>query len=251
MKHEGDCSYARLRYYQDSSNNLKFLLKNRFEWMNEYIGEEDKGIEVGCGNGLGKEFIRCKNYLLTDYADYEWLDVKNVDALNTPFKDEEFDFVISNNMTHHLPYPLKFLSEMNRILKSGGYLLIQDVNCSLLLRVLLRLMHHEGYSFDSDVFDENAICTELDDLWSANNAIPNLLFEDIDFFQKKVPHFKVLKTGCSECFIFLNSGGVIAKVFYIPLSYAILEFLAWLDNVLSKVFPQIFTLQMQVVLQKV
>ena len=42
---------------------------------------------------------------------------KNIDAQNTKFQNESFDYVISSNMIHHIPYPIKFFREMNRILK--------------------------------------------------------------------------------------------------------------------------------------
>ena len=41
---------------------------------------------------------------------------KNIDAQNTKFENESFDYVIASNMIHHA-YPIKFFREMNRILK--------------------------------------------------------------------------------------------------------------------------------------
>ena len=42
------------------------------------------------------------------------------DAHDLPFEDSIFDFVFSNSFDHSI-YPDKFLSEMQRVLKSGGY----------------------------------------------------------------------------------------------------------------------------------
>ena len=42
------------------SKNLKFLLKQRFEWMNNFIENEHKGLEVGSGAGFAKFFIANK-----------------------------------------------------------------------------------------------------------------------------------------------------------------------------------------------
>ncbi|MGK7916318.1 MAG: class I SAM-dependent methyltransferase [Prochloraceae cyanobacterium] len=218
--------------------------------MNEYIqSETGVGAEVGCGQGFGKEVIQAKSYLLTDCNDYSWLDVKNVDALNTPFDDNSFDFLIASNMIHHLPSPAQFLQEARRILKPGGYLLIQDVNCSLLMRIMLHLMRIEGYSYDVDIFNPSVIATDPDDLWSGNNAIPNLLFDNIDHFHQENPYFKVVKTRFSECFTYLASGGVTAKTFSIPLPYFVLNFLNAIDNILTKAFPKVFALQRQIVLE--
>ena len=52
MKKVGEVEEA-INYFDSKENkNLYFLIKNRYEWMNKFIGENDKGIEVGAGAGL-------------------------------------------------------------------------------------------------------------------------------------------------------------------------------------------------------
>lgn len=250
MKNEGNVGKARTDFINFSNNNLKFLLKNRYKWMNEYIKEDSKGIDVGCGAGISKFYIKSKNFILTDYASNDWLDVKNVDVLNMPFESESFDFVVSSNMIHHIPYPFKFFKEMYRVLKPGGVLLIQEINTSFFTRLFLRIMRHEGYSFKVDVFNEEAVCTNPNDLWSANCAIPNLLFDDEQKFKRNVPYFKIIRNKYCEFLTFLNSGGVIAKTFYIPLPLFLIKIIKFIDDILVKMFPRIFALQRQIVLKK-
>jgi len=250
MNHEGDVLLARKNFYLNNNFNLKFLLKNRFFWMNDFIEEENIGLEVGCGTGISKEFILNKNFKISDFATHDYLDYKMVDALDTKFQENMFDFIISSNMIHHVPYPTRFFEEMNRILKPGGKLIIQEINCSLIMRFLLKLMRHEGYDFTINVFDTNLICTDPNDLWSANCAIQNLLFDNKERFHKMISSFEIIENSHSEFFNFINSGGVISKTFYIPLPTFILEILKNIDNFLSKFFPNIFSLQRQIVLQK-
>ncbi len=250
MRHEGDTLRARKNFFSNVTKNLYFLVQKRFSWMNEYISENDVGIEVGAGTGVSKEFIRCKNYKITDYAENEWLDIKMVDALNTNIESESLDFIVSSNMIHHVPYPVLFFSEMNRILKPGGRLIIQEINCSRTMRFLLKLMRHEGYDFTIDVFDKNLICTDPKDLWSANCAIPNLLFDDQEKFLKNINFFNIEHYTHSEFMIFINSGGVISKTMYIPLPISILKVLDRLDSWLCKMLPSFFALQRQIVLKK-
>lgn len=250
MKNEGGVEHARKLFYEKPNNNLIYLLTKRFSWMNNYIdADNDVGAEVGCGQGFGKEVIRAKKYLLTDFNDYEWLDVKNVNALHTPFKDNSLDFLIASNMIHHVPYPVAFMKEAARILKPGGYLLVQDVNCSLLMRVMLHLMRIEGYSYDKNVFDEKVAQSDTDDLWSGNNAVPNLLFDDTDKFHRNIPYFRIVKKSFSECLTYLASGGVTAKTYYIPLPAFALKTLGAVDRAITCLLPQVFALQRQVVLQ--
>ena len=115
---------ARELYYSAKSQNVRFLLEKRFSWMNNFINDKDIGIEVGSGAGFLKDFIKNKNLKLTDLGNDEHLDFKNIDAQKTSFEDGSFDFVIASNMIHHIPYPIRFFKEMNRILKTDGKLII-------------------------------------------------------------------------------------------------------------------------------
>jgi SAM-dependent methyltransferase len=251
MKHEGDVVRARDHFFSSKSLNLRHLLSNRFEWMNEFITNGSRGLEVGCGAGISKEFIKANDFIISDLAEYPWLDACNIDALETGFPNGSFDFIVSSNMVHHVPFPIRFFEEMSRILKPGGLILIQEINASLSMRVLLRLMRHEGYSFDVDVFNPNIVCTDPDDLWSANCAIPNLLFDDPGKFQAHVPQFEIIRQSYSELFNFINSGGVIAKTFSIPLPKLALKLIDAIDNTLANAAPSLFALQRQIVLKKV
>ena len=100
--------------------NLYFLIKNRFDWMNNFIELNKSGIEVGAAAGFSKVFTKNKSILITDFCDDAHLDIKNLDAQKTDFKDESFDYVIASNMIHHIPYPMKFFHEMHRIIKKNG-----------------------------------------------------------------------------------------------------------------------------------
>ena len=108
MNFEGDTNRARNNFYTNVSNNLYFLLKHRFVWMNDFIEKKDIGIEVGAGTGVSKEFIKSENFKITDYANNLWLDLKMIDALDTKIESGTIDYVISSNMIHHVPYPTLF-----------------------------------------------------------------------------------------------------------------------------------------------
>jgi SAM-dependent methyltransferase len=250
MLHEGDTVRARRAYFDGGSPNLRQLLRRRYEWMNRFIDPEDVGVDLGCGTGLSKEFVRAKEFQLSDVADYDWLDFKHVDALATPFDNESFDFVVCSNMIHHVAHPLVIFQEIERILKPGGRLIIQEVNASLTMRFLLRLMRHEGYSYEPDVFDPKVVCNDPQDPWSANCAIANLLFDDAARFERSVPGFRIIHSSFSECVSMINSGGVIAKTFYIPLPNWLMRVVCQFDTFLTRCFPQMFAMQRQIVLEK-
>ena len=106
MKQEGDV--MRSVNDIDKNKNLYFLLKERFLWMNDFIAPNASGIEVGASSQDFKKFIKSKNFKISDFSDYNHLDFKNIDAQATGFKNNEFDFVISSNMIHHIPFPTIF-----------------------------------------------------------------------------------------------------------------------------------------------
>jgi hypothetical protein len=128
---------------------------------------------------------------------------------------------------------------------------MHEVQASLLFCAVLRVMRHEGYSFDVAVFDENAVCTDPDDPWAGNNAIPRLLFDDRSAFLQSQSGWRLLRDEPCECLMFLNSGGVTAKTAYIPLPAFLLKGVELLDNTLSKVAPNVFALGRRIALQKI
>ena len=117
MKQEGDVVSSINDI--DKNKNLYMLLSERFKWMNDFINPDDSGVEVGAAAGFSKKFIKNKNFKISDYSNLDHLDYKNIDAQNTGFQNDEFDFIISSNMIHHLPFPMKFFNEMHRVLKKG------------------------------------------------------------------------------------------------------------------------------------
>jgi len=135
-------------------------------------------------------------------------------------------------------------------LKVNGVLLIQEINTSLLMRILLRLMRHEGWSYDVNVFDERVVVNDKGDPWSANCAVPEILFDDVTQFEKTFAGMKVELNELCECLIFPLSGGVISKIKVPKIPHLLLEFVLLLDEKLVKLSPSLFALGRRVVIRK-
>ncbi len=251
MKSIANTKIARELYYSSKSKNVKFLLNQRFSWMNDFIQDEESGIEVGSGAGFSKDFIKNKNFKLTDIGKDDHLDFKNIDAQSTGFRGESFDYVIASNMIHHIPFPIKFFKEMNRILKSGGKLIIFESYCSLIFQLATIIMKHEGFDFTLDVWDEKNPKSDEKNAWHGNIAVPHLIFDNKEKFEKNLgKYFKIEYEKLTECLIFLNSGGVTSKTKYIPLNNFFLNLLNTFDKMLVKLFPKIFCMGRRIVLKK-
>ncbi len=251
MNSIADTKIARKMYYSRKSKNIEFLLKKRFSWMNNFIKETDIGIEVGAGAGFSRDFIKNKNLRLSDMSNDDHLDLVNIDAQNTKLEKESLDFVIASNMIHHIPYPIKFFREMHRILKKEGKLIIFEPYCSIILQIATFIMKHEGFDFTLNVWDEKIPKSEEKNSWHGNIAVPHLIFDDKKKFDKNLgKYFKFEYENLTECLIFLNSGGVTSKTWFLPLNNFFLNILHNFDKVLIKLFPNIFCLGRRIVLVK-
>jgi len=249
MADEGDVALARERYFRERPPALTCLLQQRYSWMNQYLAGRETVVEFGAGAGFSKEFLDCPNLILTDVVKRPWIDMA-ADALNPPFEDESIDAVICSHMIHHLASPVHFFNVIHSKLKPGGILLIQDLHTSLMLRVLLRIMRHEGWSYDIEVFDKAAVANDPADPWSANCAIPELLFRDEKAFARHISGFRLLSNQLNECFLFPLSGGVIANTKTIQFPATVYQAVQSVDRFLVGILPDIFALGRSVAFEK-
>jgi SAM-dependent methyltransferase len=250
MSHEGDVSQARAQFFNHRFPNLDFLLASRFNWMNRVI--QDHGyktcVEVGCGAGFSELYIE-HPLIRTDAVSHEWVD-KVIDATSMQLEDESVDCIIAQHTMHHFYSPYKFMEQCARVLKPGGAILIQEIYTSLLMRTLLRLLRHEGYSYEVNLLDPKCIANDPKDLWSANCAIPELLFKDPNAFHDTFKDLTIEKVNFNECLTFPLSGGVISKVRVPRLSRPILQLIAKIDQVICRLSPHLFALGCSVIIKK-
>jgi SAM-dependent methyltransferase len=249
MHSEGDVSAARINFISNRFRNLDHLLKTRYIWMNDYIQPGWKIIEIGAGAGFSELYLKYKP-VMTDAVKNSWIDTV-LDATKMDIPDLSIDCIIASHNIHHFHSPYKFFKECERVIKPGGFILIQELNTSLALRLLLYLMRHEGWSYDVDVFDKNAIANDPSDLWSANCAVPELLFEQAGRFEHEFRSLKIELNQKNEFLIFPLSGGVIAKAGVPQLPAWILNLASRLDKVLTSLFPNIFAMGRSVVIRKI
>ena len=249
MKNEGDVAAAREFYIDHKPNNLFMLLKARYGWMNKYLEGKYKIIELGAGAGFSKFFLE-KDIILTDVVKHNWIDMR-IDALNPEIEDGSVDVIICSHMIHHLASPMEFFEIVAKKLRKDGLIIIQEIETSLVMKILLRIMRHEGWSDSVDVFDKSVICNQASDPWSANCSIPKLLFNNEDKFHENITSFKVLKNEVNEFLLFPLSGGVISKTKTINLPIWFLNFIKRFDKFAVWCLPGVFALGRSVVLKKV
>jgi ubiquinone/menaquinone biosynthesis C-methylase UbiE len=105
------------------------------------IKEDQKLLEIGCGNGATSKHIAKRYHLnvVGSDVDSEQIqlaqknldDIPNIrfleaDATSLPFEDNDFDIVLSFQVLHHISNWLDALEEIERVLKPRGYFICVD-----------------------------------------------------------------------------------------------------------------------------
>jgi SAM-dependent methyltransferase len=173
--------------------------------MNNFLEKGNLIIELGCGAEFSTPYLD-QEVILTDTSQHNWVHM-TLDATKMALSDESVDVIIASRNIHHFSSPYNFLLKWTRVLKPGGRILIQEINTSLMMRILIRLMRYEGWSYDVDVFDPNSIANDPNDPWSANCAIPYLIFESSERFHLSFPSLRIVKNQKCDGLIFPLSGG--------------------------------------------
>ena len=145
-----DQNYLKTDQYKDAANlSARITIHDRFStnpygwfrWVFDTLVKlpaDARILELGSGSGLlwkssidripagwkitlsdlspGMLDTAWRNLVVTGRA----FQFKEIDAQSIPFEDETFDAVIANHMLYHVPDRGKALSEIRRVLKTGG-----------------------------------------------------------------------------------------------------------------------------------
>lgn len=108
------------------------------EKIKAYVTEDDNVLECACGTGLLTLPMAqtCKKLIATDVsvgmlrqakkkvAKYSNTKVGKASILELPFKEGEFDVVVAANVIHLLDEPEKAISELKRVCKPTGRIIL-------------------------------------------------------------------------------------------------------------------------------
>lgn len=125
----------RIKLHAKHSTNKKGLVPWLFEQYK--FSENFRILELGCGNGGQWEgritdLPNGCHLILSDfssgmidtvtkkYSKYKNVSFEQIDIQNINYPDETFDVVIANHMLYHIPDLSKALSEVKRVLQTGG-----------------------------------------------------------------------------------------------------------------------------------
>ncbi len=75
--------------------------------------------------------------------------LERVDSKRMPYPNLEFDTIVSNSLVHHLPEPLSFFQEVNRLIRPNGAILIRDLIRPDNDRIVNQLVDKIGENYDN------------------------------------------------------------------------------------------------------
>ena len=131
--------YENMRYLQAHSRRYHSW------WTSEMLKRTtDSGIwlDLGCGTGWNLSVLQRMKYKrkgigidisngMLRYAKEKKFEVLRGDAQVLPFRDGTFNGVLAKGVLHHLPDVEQAVSEISRVLKSGGVAVMVDPNPNL------------------------------------------------------------------------------------------------------------------------
>jgi SAM-dependent methyltransferase len=198
------------------------------EFHNKFISDNIEGgkvLDLGCGYGSFVDYlnkIKGFNAIGID-TDEESIKISRKlfpdnsyenNSLNNNIPSNTFDYIILKDVLHHIKEDEAadyIFSQIRRIIKKDGKVIIFDPNVNLILKVARRMMKHK-----------DAECTFKDAL----NILNDL-------------NFKVIKTDFTELFALPISGGYVG-VCFVPKILVLQKFLIYCNKLLSNIISKTF-----------
>jgi SAM-dependent methyltransferase len=139
-----------------------YIYRNVLKTAEHFLGQIERKeiLEVGCGRGAtllefarrggkvtgldySEEALATCRELASKNGSGQHVSFVNGDARKLPFPSESFDFVFSVGLIEHFEDPTEILAEQHRVLRKGGFLLVQVPQkysaYTLLKKVMIRV----------------------------------------------------------------------------------------------------------------
>ncbi len=122
------------KFYDELQHYKGYYLEEKAEFIeaSKYVSQNDDVLEIGSGEGMFTNFIRCKSYTGLEFSDnaISIAKEKGISILKQSIEDhaaqypEEYDVVCYFQVLEHVPNPGKFIKDSLQCLKTGGKLMI-------------------------------------------------------------------------------------------------------------------------------
>jgi demethylmenaquinone methyltransferase/2-methoxy-6-polyprenyl-1,4-benzoquinol methylase len=131
--------------------------------------EVERVLDVGGGTGRGADALAARERIVADAADgmtrqarRKGFEAVQADAAALPFADESADAVLIVDALHHFGDPEQAVEEAARVLRSGGVLVLREIDPTALVGRFIEFGEHL-YGFDSTFFVPDELARRVAD----------------------------------------------------------------------------------------
>jgi SAM-dependent methyltransferase len=161
-------------------------------------------IEIGAGAGHLKR--RKRDVIATDIQFAPWLGCL-ADAQRLPFAANVAANIVMVDVLHHVEFPVLFFREADRVLASGGRVIMIEPAMTWGSTLFYRLLHHEPMRMRADPLIEGKPDPQRDP-YDGNQSVPTLLAtRDRARFERMFPGLKVRRVDWFSLAAYPLSGG--------------------------------------------
>ncbi len=155
------------------------------------------------------------------------------------------------DVLHHIPYPLRFFAEAQRVLRIGGRVVMTEPYISPASRLVFKLAHPEPVVPSAKVFGtdgKNDPCPlRGSGAFASNQAMPTqIFFRDRRLFESRFPQLKIIALHRRSLFVYPLSGGFSGP----KLLPSFLESLGWRMEHVLKPIAGLMAFRLVIVLQR-
>ena len=126
------CGRRFARCIKCGSTDKERLVFTYLQSINFFACSDKTVLHMAPESNLSKQFFRykfkeyvCGDFFAPGYEDAYPSYVKNINILDIPYGNEYFDVVICNHVLEHVDNDIKGMSEIFRVLKNGGFAILQ------------------------------------------------------------------------------------------------------------------------------
>jgi SAM-dependent methyltransferase len=202
-----------------------------------------KIVELGSGMGHIRDVI--PNCITTELFPFPWIDqIEN--AYKLSFEDESISDLISTDVFHHLKYPGAALTELHRVLRKGGHVIMLEPCMSLLGLLVYGAFHVEPIAINHKIkwFAPKNWTPEYLDYYAAQGNATRIFVRKE--YRSQLTAWKSIKTIRLSALAYAASGGYSGPQLYPTGMYSAVKSL---EKILD-LFSPLFATRLLVVLEK-
>ena len=235
-----------MHYNVKNHGFIRNVYKDFYKKFVEAAKDLDTGkwVELGCGYGFFKEFVKEFNgndVIRSDIQSHFNMDMQ-FSAEDIPFTDNTISAFFMLGVLHHVKNCENMFKEIERTLKPGGRLVMIEPYNNKFASFMYKISHHEPFDPKDGWYiqgDKAMSC--------ANLALPWIIFErDRSIFESKFPNLVIKRIELHSPIIFQISGAGAYNTFLPGFSFPLFKFI----ELLLKPFNRQLAMWMTIVLEK-